>query len=187
MPGCVYGGSAEDRLTNGTQAYTFRNLDYSATYCVQMLARNWNDGDPQDGLVSDNWSSFACATVSIPSLGATTRAKPAVPPTPSLSSEMSPRGRNEVLSWSGCMKSGDLCMLYGDRILVQKAVSGSWTTLEDTADLRGPMSFVDRNAGDGTLQYRLCAVNDAGTTCGGIAHTPYTIKAKTNRIEEPIH
>jgi hypothetical protein len=46
----------------GASDYVFENLQPDATYCFQVRARDWNGGDPQDGLVSDLWSAAACAT-----------------------------------------------------------------------------------------------------------------------------
>jgi hypothetical protein len=34
-----------------------------ARYCVRVRAREWNDGHPQEGLVSQDWSAWVCATI----------------------------------------------------------------------------------------------------------------------------
>jgi hypothetical protein len=53
--GCVnHGLSSSD--------YVFEGLQPQATYCFQVRAREWNGGDPQDGLVSNDWSAPACTT-----------------------------------------------------------------------------------------------------------------------------
>jgi hypothetical protein len=46
----------------GSSDYVFEALQPETTYCFQVRARDWNGGDPQDGLVSDRWSAAACAT-----------------------------------------------------------------------------------------------------------------------------
>jgi len=43
--------------------HEFDNLQREVQYCFQVRARDWNNGDPQDGLVSDQWSAPACATI----------------------------------------------------------------------------------------------------------------------------
>jgi hypothetical protein len=53
--GCVGHGLA-------SSDYVFEGLQPTTTYCFQVRARDWNGGDPQDGLVSNDWSALACAT-----------------------------------------------------------------------------------------------------------------------------
>lgn len=53
--GCVDHGMA-------SSDYVFEGLQPLTTYCFQVRARDWNGGDPQDGLVSNDWSAPACAT-----------------------------------------------------------------------------------------------------------------------------
>jgi hypothetical protein len=52
--GCVDHGNASDE-------YVFEGLQPQASYCFQVRARDWNNGDPQGGYVSDAWSAPACA------------------------------------------------------------------------------------------------------------------------------
>jgi|SRR5579872_3121036 len=35
----------------------------STRLCLRVIAREWNNGDPQSGHVSDNWSAWTCAQV----------------------------------------------------------------------------------------------------------------------------
>jgi hypothetical protein len=44
----------------------YEHLDAGSTYCFEVRARQWNNGNPQDGLVSDQWSNPACDTVPVP-------------------------------------------------------------------------------------------------------------------------
>jgi hypothetical protein len=46
--------------------HEFDHLVAGSNYCFQLRARQWNNGDPQDGLVSDQWSAPACATIPLP-------------------------------------------------------------------------------------------------------------------------
>jgi hypothetical protein len=55
--GCLRDGSGP------AAAHEFDNLQRQAQYCFQVRARDWNNGDPQDGLVSDQWSAPVCATI----------------------------------------------------------------------------------------------------------------------------
>lgn len=78
LPGCVYGGGSRDRLS-GLHLYTFTGLNAGHTYCISMRARDWNGGDPGDGLVSDQWSGQQCASVQYPSFGPVVPQRPGTP------------------------------------------------------------------------------------------------------------
>src|SRR5690348_13871538 len=45
----------------GTLDFFLVQLDPGARYCLRIRSRNWNEGDPQDGLVSGSWSDWTCA------------------------------------------------------------------------------------------------------------------------------
>jgi hypothetical protein len=98
--GCVYGGAAEDRLIGERQQYIFTGLDYGATYCVQMRARDWNDGDPQSGYVSADWSDASCATTLYPSLFPSVTPPVGTPATPSGLTVVSRGAQYIELGWS---------------------------------------------------------------------------------------
>jgi hypothetical protein len=46
--------------------HEFDHLDRGSNYCFQLRARDWNNGDSQNGLVSDQWSAPVCATIPPP-------------------------------------------------------------------------------------------------------------------------
>jgi hypothetical protein len=46
--------------------HEFDHLGAGSNYCFQLRARQGNNGDPQDGLVSEQWSAPVCATIPLP-------------------------------------------------------------------------------------------------------------------------
>jgi hypothetical protein len=176
--GCPYGGSGRDRLTNERQSFTFTGLDYGATYCMQVRARDWNGGDPGSGYVSEQWSAWACADVQYPSFGPVAGPQaPSTPAAPNLHVGTTPRGTQVTVSWSGGKWQGDIYMAFADWYDVQRLINGAWKTIDSHApDDSATMGYLDTNAGNVSLTnpvtYRVCAGNSAGEVCSAPATTP---------------
>ena len=48
---------------NGAHLAVYGNkFDANSRYCSRVRAREWHDGHPQEGNVSDKWSAWKCAT-----------------------------------------------------------------------------------------------------------------------------
>lgn len=56
-PGAPFGAAPDQNLA------VWGNDLGPARYCARVRAREWNNGHPQEGLVSQDWSAWVCATV----------------------------------------------------------------------------------------------------------------------------
>lgn len=171
--GCVYDGGLSG--PGQTVQRDFGSLQPAQTYCFQVRARDWNNGDPQDGYVSDLWSAQACAVASYPSLGAQTATAPQQPGAPTLevaSGQNSYLGVTRVtITWQGSIRSGEVSSKNGDWYVVERLDSGNWDTITGhLPNSGGTMTYTDTppasalRLGHG-YGYRVCAGNTAGLTC----------------------
>jgi hypothetical protein len=171
--GCVDRSSDTSRLLGERQSTSFNSLDYNSTYCFQVRARDWNDGDPGSGYVSEVWSNPVCAEPMMPSFGTGTpaQAAPDKPARPTIKTAF-PNGETQAtLTWSGEGRDGDISYKLADWYTVQyKEGDGTWITPSPQMPALQAMLYVhtpppSARSPLGIYTYRICAGNAAGISC----------------------
>ena len=192
--GCVDRSSDTSRLLGERQSKTFTGLDYNSTYCFQVRARDWNDGDPQSGYVSELWSAQVCAEPLTPSFGGGTPAPtaPAKPAKPMISTTF-PNGETQAtLTWSGEGHSGDITYTLADWYTVQyKDGDGTWVTPSPQMPALPSMLYVhtpppSARGNFDIYTYRICAGNSAGITCSDDVHTESGLTLSSAQIDPSL-
>lgn len=162
------------------------NLDPGHSYCFQARARDFNNGDPQDGNVSDQWSAAACAYAPFPPLGGQSTPAPSVPQQPDTPTvKLTSAGPVTItLTWSAAIRDGEFMTPNGAWYVVQRLDGTNWT------DVSGPilnpllapvpgsatMTFTDTPPASARswqtgYTYRVCAGNSAGQSCSTTVST----------------
>lgn len=139
-------------------------------YCFRARARDWNDGDPGSGYVSEDWSAWACATTPAPPPAPAPTPAPARPATPALSL-LSQAPAAVRITWTNADPAAS------GYVVERKHASDSWYDVVGhnlpLAPLGQQMSFTDHPApGDtdaGLVSYRVCAFNERGEVCSDYA------------------
>jgi hypothetical protein len=165
------GGPITDSDTHLLQVYSNR-IPPNSRICVRVIAREWNNGDPQSGNVSEQWSAWACGTTKpLPNPPAT----PAAPqvkylnpvPERGLPSEVQLVGNYPSLRCKGALAQWDSWST------LDKWVNGKWQTFEPLGCRdRGPQIWplsaetdVPPPTDTNLFRFRVCVANDSGSRC----------------------
>jgi hypothetical protein len=167
----IYKGPFTYKGDQGEEFQIYSNrIPASSNVCMRVIAREWNNGDPQSGLVSEQWSAWACGT---------TKPLPIPPPPPAAP---------QVKYFSALPERGlpSQVQLVGNypplRCIGYPAKWTSWSTLDKWVNgqwqrFESPTSCWSRNwplsaetnvpppAPANLFRYRVCVANDGGSRC----------------------
>jgi len=141
--------------------------------CLRVIAREWNNGNPQSGLVSDQWSAWACGTTKpLPS-------PPGPPAAPQVKyfNALPERGlpsQVQLVGYYPPLRCTNVLAKWTYWSTVDKWVNGQWQKIEPAAwCMSRQWNFTESNvpppAPTNLLRYRVCVANDGGARCSPAA------------------